>query len=833
MLMRRRGRGLQRASRTVRLLAVVVMAVAEGCASPSAQAPPRIESAPTQAPVAPDEVSTTEAPAVAPIVVLADASVMCRVAEGRVECRTHGQLAVPTIELAHEAVGLFLSSECLGVIDGQALRWPLVPAACEEREIDPLPSPPPDVRRVFTEIRSRYVGDPSVAYAVDGGGTLFRIEFREAPWEERAWQRIDVEPNAFVDILDASATRVLVRSRGGQMHRIEMAEEGWRARARTATTNATGLRSYANCRPEGHGTNCMTHNSGTNGIDVSADRVVQDVVIASRDLLVRGADGSLAFVALESGSDIAEPLALRSLDLRVAPDTEFALARSGLEIYVCAQDVARPLCLELRGEWSERGGARIPALIEWVPEAVRRLPPGTSGGLHVHRHSCALDSSGATWCWGERPGHAVLRRSEAPVRTPFPPSRALRLDGLRVCALGTDDVLRCATLMATPFEAITPSVVASSVKDFVLTAESTCVLYTDGGVECGVARAPSGLMDPQWLSDAGSGITQLAGGWPKLCALDERGGVSCAAVPRTHSRWPRLHVVRSLPAAAEMALDGWEVCVVARDGRAFCNRDGGFERESSLDGGPLVTALGHVYRVEEALLAGPHGIARWTPSLEPPPLSASMQGGVHATIMLSRGATCRVPGGERRPLECHGLPEPAPLALRQRLAELAGRERAARLRHAPRLLRGPARLQPLRARMYRMLSGPGEFPRRRAHGETPPDPCADRLLSRTEYTECPNLPQRGVALSDADATELEAVVRDPHTYESSITGCYFPRHEVLYFDASDRVIARIEICFECRQIRTEPDVIRDMPTPRSMHVFADMCRRHGLGACGG
>lgn len=811
---------------------MVLMAVAAGCASPSAQALPRIEPAPAQAPAAPVEVPNAEAPAVAPIVVLADEHVICRVAEGRVECRTHGQLAVPTIELADEAVGLFLSRECLGVIDGQALRWPLVPTACEEPEIDPLPSPPPHVRRLFTEIRSRYSGDPSVAYAVDGGGSLFRIEFREAPSEERAWQRIDVEPDVFVDILDASANRVLVRARGGQIHRIEMAEEGWRAGARTATTNATGLRSYATCRPEGHGINCMTHNSGPNGIDVRADRVVQDVVIASRDLLVRDADGALAFVVLESGSEIAEPLALRSLDLRVAPDTEFALARSGFEIYVCAQDVAQPLCLELRGEWSERGGARIPALIEWVPDAVQRLPPGTSGGLHVHRHSCALDSSGATWCWGERPGQTVLRRSEAPVRTPLPHSRALRLDGQRVCALGTDDVLRCATVMATPFEALAPYDVASRVRDFVLTAESTCVLHTDGGVECGVATTPSGLVDPQWLADAGSGITQLAGGWPKLCALDEHGGVSCAEVPRRDSRWSRLHVVRSLPAAAEIALDGWEVCVVARDGRAFCNRDGGFDRESSLDGGSLVTALGHVYRVEEALLSGPHGKARWTPLLEPPPLSASMRGGVHAAIMLSRGATCRRLGGGR-PLECHGLPAPAPLALRQQLAELADRERAARLRDAPRLIRGPARLQPLRARMYRMLSGPGELPRRRAPGEAPPDPCADQLLSRTEYTDCPDLPERGVALSDTDAVELEAVVRDPHTYDSSIMGCYFPRHEVLYFDANDRVIARIEICFECRQIRTEPDVIGDMPTPRSMHVFAEMCRRHALGACGG
>lgn len=177
---------------------------------------------------------------------------------------------------------------------------------------------------------------------------------------------------------------------------------------------------------------------------------------------------------------------------------------------------------------------------------------------------------------------------------------------------------------------------------------------------------------------------------------------------------------------------------------------------------------------------------------------------------------CNIDGNDDA-VHCYGdVPDDPDPARRASIEQMTEQDRAKRSSATPRLLPGG----PVRARIYEI-------------GRACDVPTSARLAEE----DCPNLTERGVALPDALIPETEALVRDPISYTPIFLRCYVPRHEIIFFDASNRVVARIEICFECAQIRTEPDVIWKRGDHgrygafRYLDYFEPLCKQAGLRGC--
>lgn len=75
-------------------------------------------------------------------------------------------------------------------------------------------------------------------------------------------------------------------------------------------------------------------------------------------------------------------------------------------------------------------------------------------------------------------------------------------------------------------------------------------------------------------------------------------------------------------------------------------------------------------------------------------------------------------------------------------------------------------------------------------------------------TICHAKTKETVVLSTADINRLTDVLynynysKKTNVFTDITTGCYYPRHAIIFLDNTDKVISFLEICLECQQLKT-------------------------------
>jgi len=81
-------------------------------------------------------------------------------------------------------------------------------------------------------------------------------------------------------------------------------------------------------------------------------------------------------------------------------------------------------------------------------------------------------------------------------------------------------------------------------------------------------------------------------------------------------------------------------------------------------------------------------------------------------------------------------------------------------------------------------------------------PIVNDTIISTKTTEA-------ILLSEVQKDNLSDILynynysKNTNLISETTLGCYFPRHAIVFFDKSDKVISFIEICLECRQVVSE------------------------------
>lgn len=84
----------------------------------------------------------------------------------------------------------------------------------------------------------------------------------------------------------------------------------------------------------------------------------------------------------------------------------------------------------------------------------------------------------------------------------------------------------------------------------------------------------------------------------------------------------------------------------------------------------------------------------------------------------------------------------------------------------------------------------------------------------------------GVELSDHQVTQVLGIVNGTlGTDEDIVAECFIPRHGLVFYDSQRKPTAHISICFECNQLRVEPD--NDLPN-RGMPLFKRLFHEMGF-----
>lgn len=61
----------------------------------------------------------------------------------------------------------------------------------------------------------------------------------------------------------------------------------------------------------------------------------------------------------------------------------------------------------------------------------------------------------------------------------------------------------------------------------------------------------------------------------------------------------------------------------------------------------------------------------------------------------------------------------------------------------------------------------------------------------------------GTTLNEEQVERLIALARQ-ESFPKMYVGCFFPRHAFVFYDAHERPVAKLEVCFECLGVRAEP-----------------------------
>ncbi len=102
-----------------------------------------------------------------------------------------------------------------------------------------------------------------------------------------------------------------------------------------------------------------------------------------------------------------------------------------------------------------------------------------------------------------------------------------------------------------------------------------------------------------------------------------------------------------------------------------------------------------------------------------------------------------------------------------------------------------------------------------------PDWCGGPLLFNgaddlTRATNCPSLEMPGTLLSAAQVQRLLAAVNNAATYARRSGPCWEPHQGFIFYNAKDKAVAFVTICFECNRLEGFPEI----PAQRSSHFFS-------------
>jgi hypothetical protein len=79
----------------------------------------------------------------------------------------------------------------------------------------------------------------------------------------------------------------------------------------------------------------------------------------------------------------------------------------------------------------------------------------------------------------------------------------------------------------------------------------------------------------------------------------------------------------------------------------------------------------------------------------------------------------------------------------------------------------------------------------------------------------------GVVLTEAQVERLNAIVRTEVPFYGGAL-CFEPRNAFVYFDKDGNALAAFNICFECIQLRTQPEGLRVGNVPNDFPAFAEL-----------
>ena len=82
---------------------------------------------------------------------------------------------------------------------------------------------------------------------------------------------------------------------------------------------------------------------------------------------------------------------------------------------------------------------------------------------------------------------------------------------------------------------------------------------------------------------------------------------------------------------------------------------------------------------------------------------------------------------------------------------------------------------------------------------------------------------KGAALSKAQIATVQRAVADYHPdFHRIPAGCYYPRHAFVYYDAQQKPVGFVEICFSCWGYRTSPEHSGDLDFETLKKIFVKL-----------
>ncbi|MCW3084092.1 MAG: OmpA/MotB domain protein [Bacteroidetes bacterium] len=89
-----------------------------------------------------------------------------------------------------------------------------------------------------------------------------------------------------------------------------------------------------------------------------------------------------------------------------------------------------------------------------------------------------------------------------------------------------------------------------------------------------------------------------------------------------------------------------------------------------------------------------------------------------------------------------------------------------------------------------------EFDGKMEYDESVIDPKTKKLIKNVDSVK--------YKLSPAQADTLLMILNDKSTFREGESGCFFPHHAFVFYDAANKPVAYVNICFNCQQIYSAP-----------------------------
>lgn len=820
---------LRMRARPAHLAAIMglLLAFAPGCGS--ALPPPSLNPHEThnEVPPEPSKLRPALTPAEAPKL-LTGSGHICKInPQGRLECRDPTWAPIPTPWADAKADGLFELQTALGVFGDGRLLWPATRdgSGSYQRAI------PPGLVQV--SLIHEVEEDEFLGYGLDRRGrihawigqqpaTLLNLDFKVN-------RMVRAHPKRLVVQNTEGLLAAVLLDGEARVQQVEKWPADIESDASTRRVRCTVRAGKIRCSPK----------DGSRTRDIAWDQPVVELAGFSRTEFVARDELGRHFVFEGDSLPYRSPLPPTLLPIAPLDSTNLSEPNGGV-LGLCSKP-SHGKCITVHLDERAKPVKLVVKREQWVEDSARILPP-PKRMRSAYGIGCHVDLAGTLRCWGRISSEDDVGMPELPRRIEMGAVADLAIGAERLCPLLEDGTLLCATRDKERFVDLRFRVVAQEVTSVRSSLAMLCWITSSGRAHCDgrlqhrehpvsvEGRRPL-RVGTEVVEDA----TEVFPMASTTCIRRASGAVLCTAregeaKASEDDVWP----LQPTPSEAPVrfaASAGNELCFVRKDQRAFCSFDGGKEgrRTDSLDGGPLLAFDDFVARPDPTRLNG----QGWADTLEQrpwsdlPTLKATASGQVEG-FELSTGpevVACKYSNRVTEPTICYGaLPQlSAPIA---GIEALGKQDRVRRLRGRPRLLRRRA----AQARMYEMTTAEDSFWLKDNKAKL----CESAHVSRARGEDCDGLEKRGVQLPDADAAEIEQLVRDPLSYSNVLTHCYAPHHEVIYFDAKQRILARIEVCFSCSLIDTLPVV--QQPGEHwgnfgHMNYLRRACHAAGLKGC--